>query len=183
MGKWLEQREKSSDLLGGVESLSNKDPLVAQVLLDLSMHYSVGASIKAGELVRKELTKKMTKMHGRSLRKAAFMVLRMPDIPAMLVEMAFISNPQEEKRLKSSKEQRKIATAVFAGVKTYFRQNPPDGSRYANLSESRSYKVRSGDTLSEIAANFGISMRALKSHNQLKSNHLKIGQTLSIPEA
>ncbi|WP_185964508.1 N-acetylmuramoyl-L-alanine amidase [Aliikangiella marina] len=183
MGKWLEQREKSSDLLGGVESLQNKDPLVAQVLLDLSMHYSVGESLKAAEKVRGELSKKMDKMHGKGIRKAAFIVLRMPDIPAMLVEMAFISNPTEEKRLRTSAEQNKIAKAVFTGVKRYFRNNPPEGTRIAALSKSRSYKVKSGDTLSEIAQNFGVSTKRLKSHNKLKSNSLRIGQTLSIPGA
>ncbi|WP_444997332.1 N-acetylmuramoyl-L-alanine amidase [Aliikangiella sp. IMCC44359] len=181
MGKWLEKREKSSDLLGGVESLSNKDPLVAQVLLDLSMHYSVGASINAAERVRKELSKKMSKMHGKSLRKAAFIVLRMPDIPAMLVEMAFISNPQEEKRLKTKKQQMKIAKSILTGVKSYFKSHPPDGSFYASLAKSQVYKVKNGDTLSQIAQSFGVSMQQLKSHNKLKSNNLRIGQTLTIP--
>jgi len=183
MGKWLEQREKSSDLLGGVESLQDKDRLVAQVLLDLSMHYSVGESLKAAESVRLELKNRMAKMHGKTLRKAAFMVLRMPDIPAMLVEMAFISNPTEEKRLNTSAEQNKVARAVLAGVKKYFRANPPDGTLIASLSKSKSYQVKRGDTLSEIAATFGISTKRLKSHNKLKSNSLRIGQTLSIPGA
>ena len=183
IGKWLEQREKSSDLLGGVESLQNKDPLVAKVLLDLSMHYSIGASIKAAEEVRYQLSQKMTKMHGKSLRKAAFIVLRMPDIPAMLVEMAFISNPTDEQLLRTAKEQKKIANAIVKGLKNYFRSNPPDGSYYGTLSKSRSYKVKRGDTLSEIAASFGVSQRQLKSHNNLKSDTLRIGQTLVIPGA
>ncbi|MGX5202720.1 N-acetylmuramoyl-L-alanine amidase [Aliikangiella sp. IMCC44632] len=181
MGKWLEQREKSSDLLGGVESLSNKDPLVAQVLLDLSMHYSVGASFKAADLVRQELSRRMPHMHGKGLRKAAFMVLRMPDIPAMLVEMAFISNPNEEKILKTKRQQVRVAKAVLTGVKNYFIKHPPDGSLYASLAKSKSYKVRRGDTLSEIAQNFGVSTSQLISHNNLKSSQLKVGQTLSIP--
>jgi len=182
MGKWLEQREKSSDLLGGVESLQNKDPLVAEVLLDLSMHYSVGESIKAGEQVRKQLKTKMSKMHGKGLRKAAFMVLRMPDIPAMLVEMAFISNPQEEKLLKTSKQQNKVAKAVFTGIKRYFRANAPEGTYIASISKSKSHKVRSGDTLSQIAQSYGVSLAKLKSHNKLSSSQLKIGQVLAIPE-
>ena len=182
MGKWLEQREKSSDMLGGVESLQNKDPLVAQVLIDLSMHYSVGESLKAGEEVRRQLKSKMSKMHGQGLRKAAFMVLRMPDIPAMLVEMAFISNPEEEKLLKTSKQQNKVASAVFNGVRKYFRENPPDGTYIASLSQAKSHKVKSGDTLSEIAQTYGISIAKLKSHNKLKSSQLRIGQVLSIPE-
>lgn len=183
IGKWLEKREKNSDLLGGVESLQNKDPLVAQVLLDLSMHYSVGESIKAAETVRRELSTNRVRMHGRGIRKAAFMVLRMPDIPAMLIEMAFLSNPTDEKLLKTQSEQNKIAKAVFRGAKNYFGGNPPEGTLIASLSKSRSYKVKSGDTLSEIAQTFGVSTKRLKSHNKLKSNSLRIGQTLSIPGA
>ncbi len=181
MGLWLEQKEKVSDLAGGID-ISHKDPLVAQVLLDLSMHYSVGASLSAGELVRKQLARSMPKMHGKGLNKAAFVVLRMPDIPAMLVEMGFISNPQERKQLKNSNHQKKISNAILAGVKSYFRANPPDGSYYASLGNVRSYRVKNGDTLSEIAQNHGISMSSLKSHNKLKSDGLKIGQKLLIPE-
>lgn len=205
MGRWLEQEEKASDLAGGVD-ISHQDPLVAKVLLDLSMHYSVGESIKAGELVRKQLSKSMSKMHGKNIKKAAFVVLKMPDIPAMMVEMGFISNKTENKQLKSSKHQKKIASAVFTGVKSYFKSNPPDGSLYASLNKSnsvkkvsgktsvkkiakvepkkrKSYKVKSGDTLSEIAQTYGISMHRLKNHNRLKSDSLRIGQVIKIPGA
>jgi len=182
MGRWLEQKEKASDLAGGVD-ISHQDPLVAQVLLDLSMHYSVGASFNVGEQVRKQLESKMPKMHGKGLKKANFSVLRMPDIPAMMVEMGFISNPTDKKLLKSAKHQNKIVRAVFNGVKSYFKTNPPDGSYYASHSKSQSYKVKSGDTLSQIAHNYGITIASLKSFNQLKSNGLRIGQTLIIPGA
>lgn len=180
MGRWLEQKEQASDLAGGVD-ISHQDPLVAAVLLDLSMHYSVGESFKAGELVRKQLSKSMTKMHGKGIKKAAFVVLRMPDIPAMLVEMGFISNKKENKQLKSSKHQKKIAKSVLTGVKNYFRSNPPDGTLYASLAKSKSYKVKSGDTLSHIAQTHGVSTSRLRSHNQLKSDSLRIGQIISIP--
>lgn len=180
MGRWLEQKEQASDLAGGVD-ISHQDPLVAAVLLDLSMHYSVGESFKAGELVRKQLSKSMTKMHGKGIKKAAFVVLRMPDIPAMLVEMGFISNKKENKQLKSSKHQKKIAKSVLTGVKNYFRSNPPDGTMYASLAKSKSYKVKSGDTLSHIAQTHGVSTSSLRNHNQLKSDSLRIGQIISIP--
>jgi N-acetylmuramoyl-L-alanine amidase len=182
MGRWLEQKEKASDLAGGVD-ISHQDPLVAQVLLDLSMHYSVGASFNVGELVRKQLEKKVPKMHGNGLKKANFSVLRMPDIPAMMVEMGFISNPKDNKLLKSSKFQKEIVKAILKGVKSYFKSNPPDGSYYASISKSRSYRVKSGDTLSQIAQLYGITTSTLKSHNNLKSNGLRIGQTLLIPKA
>lgn len=182
MGLWLEQGENQSDLAGGVD-ISNKDPLVAQVLLDLSMHYSVGASINAANSVYAKLRKSLPKMHSKKVQKAAFVVLSMPDIPAMLVEMAFISNPTEEKRLKTSRQQNKIASAIFYGVKDYFKENPPDGSYYASLSKQGSYKVKRGDTLSDIASHYGIPMSQLKTYNKLKSTGLRIGQILIIPGA
>lgn len=191
MGRWLEQKEKASDLAGGVD-ISHQDPLVAQVLLDLSMHYSVGESFKAGELVRKQLSGSMSKMHGKKIKKAAFVVLRMPDIPAMLVEMGFISNKTENKQLKSSKHQNKIANSVLGGLKSYFSANPPDGTSYkavasvttnANTNKNQTHKVRSGDTLSQIALNHGISTSRLRSHNGLKSDSLRIGQVIRIPGA
>jgi len=182
MGRWLAESENQSDLAGGVE-ISNKEPMLAQVILDLSTHYSVGASINAANSVYKELKNTVPKMHGKSVQRAGFLVLKMPDIPGMLVEMAFISNPTEEKRLKSSKEQTKIANAVFKGVKSYFLNHPPDNSYYASLAKSRSYKVKKGDTLSDIASTYGVSVKQLKTHNNLKSNGLRIGQTLIIPKA
>ncbi len=206
MGRWLEQREKASDMAGGVD-ISRQDPMVAQVLLDLSMNYSLGESIEAGELVRKQLTNNKFHMHGKNLKKAAFVVLKMPDIPAVLVEMGFISNKKEKKQLKTRAFQQKIANSVLAGVKAYFRLNPPDGTLYAKLikagrqneltgnthsriaandkqnksKKTRSYKVRSGDTLSEIALEHGVSTSKLKSHNRLKSDRLRVGQVIKIP--
>ena len=122
-------------------------------------------------------------MHGKGLRKANFAVLRMPDIPAMLVEMGFISNPAENKLLKTAKHQNKIARAIYNGVKSYFKSNPPDGSYFAAVLKALSYKVKSGDTLSQIAQTYGVTISTLKSHNQLKSSGLRIGQTLLIPGA
>ena len=211
MGRWLEQKENASNLAGGVD-ISHQDPLVAAVLLDLSMNYSVGESLKAADLVRKKLAGSMPKMHGKGIKKAAFVVLRMPDIPAMLVEMGFISNRQERNQLKSSKHQHKIANSVFSGVKTYFKTNPPDGSLYAamyskkngrklqptlpakkvakkakrtqsNSKKAKSHKVKTGDTLSEIALRYGVSTTRLKAYNRLKSDRIRIGQIIKIPAA
>lgn len=184
MGRWLEQKEQASDLAGGVD-ISHQDPLVAQVLLDLSMNYSVGESFKVGESVRKQLAGSMPKMHGKKIKKAAFVVLKMPDIPAMMVEMGFISNKTENKQLKSSKHQNKIAKSVLNGMKTYFNANPPEGTSYKSIAsvttQAKSHKVKSGDTLSQIAQNHGISTSRLRSHNSLKSDRLRIGQMIRIP--
>jgi N-acetylmuramoyl-L-alanine amidase len=180
IGRWLEKKEKSSDLAGGV-NISNRDPVLAEVLLDLHMHHSVKESSAAALEVHKSMSKMLPKMHNKSIQKAGFVVLKMPDIPAMLVEMAFLSNPQEEKALRTTKRQKKITKAVLAGIKNYFRINPPDGSYYQVAKNGRTYKVKSGDTLSQIAVDFGVSMSALKKHNKLKSSQLKIGQVLLIP--
>ncbi len=180
MGRWLEQRENASDLAGGVD-ISHQDPLVAQVLLDLSMNYSVGESIKVGDLVRKQLSKNLSKMHGKTIKKAAFVVLKMPDIPAMLVEMGFISNATENRQLKSAKHQNKIAKSVLSGIKNYFKSSPPDGSLYASMSKIKSHSVKSGDTLSAIALSYGTSTSILRRFNNLKNDRLRVGQVIKIP--
>jgi len=181
MGRWLEEREKTSDLLGGVEDLSNKDPLVAQVLLDLSMNYSTGESQKIAVIVKKELTSKLKKMHGKNIRKANFAVLRMPDIPAVLVELAYISNPSEERLLKTKRYQNKLANAILKGMTDYFKVNAPDGSLIAALGEAKSYRVKSGDTLSEIAHRYSITLAELRRFNSLRSDILRIKQIIKIP--
>ena len=127
--RWLAERENASDLVGGV-SLDDKDSLLASVLLDLSQTASLEASIDVAEEVLAGL-KKVGKVHKPGVESAAFAVLKSPDIPSLLLEAAFISNPQEEKNLKSSAYQRKLAQAVATGVKRYFEDNAPDGTLLA----------------------------------------------------
>ncbi len=180
MGRWLEQRENESDLLGGVESLSDKDPILAKVLLDLSTTYSVSASMSAATFVHDSLKTSVPKMHKNRVERASFVVLKMPDIPAMLVEMAFISNPNEEKLLNTHSHRQKIAKSVFNGLKQYFQQNPPDGSMFA-LKNPTSYTIASGDTLSQIAQRFNVSMAQLREMNKLDNDNIRVGQQLMIP--
>ena len=127
--RWLAERENASDLIGGV-SLDDKDSLLASVLLDLSQTASLEASIDVAEEVLAGL-KKVGKVHKPGVESAAFAVLKSPDIPSLLVEAAFISNPREEKKLNSSAYQRKLAQAVAAGVKRYFEENAPNGTLLA----------------------------------------------------
>ena len=124
--RWLAERENASDLIGGV-SLDDKDSLLASVLLDLSQTASLEASIDVAEEVLAGL-KKVGRVHKPGVESAGFAVLKSPDIPSLLVEAAFISNPQEEKKLNSSAYQRKLASAVAAGVKRYFEDNAPEGT-------------------------------------------------------
>ena len=127
--RWLAERENASDLIGGV-SLDDKDSLLASVLLDLSQTASLEASIDVAEEVLAGL-KKVGKVHKPGVESAGFAVLKSPDIPSLLVETAFISNPQEEKRLRTSAYQHKLAQALATGVKRYFEDNAPNGTLLA----------------------------------------------------
>ncbi len=184
IGRWLEEGERTSQLLGGVEDLSDKDPYLKEVLLDLSKSHTMGASYDVAGIVYKQLSKVVPKMHGKRVQKAAFVVLKMPDIPAILVETAFISNREEEKLLRSARYRKKVAKAVFRGIKQYFHDNPPDGSLLATIRDTKkrtvTYVVKRGDTLSEIAEKFNVTMSQIKQHNQLKSSMVRIGQKLKI---
>ncbi len=119
----LAQRENQSDLIGGV-NLNVKDPVLARTLLDLSLTATINDSLKLGRAVLTELGDVNT-LHKPAVEQAGFAVLKAPDIPSILVETAFISNPEEEKRLKDSAYQERIASAVVAGLKRYLAQNPP----------------------------------------------------------
>ena len=131
--RWLADRENASDLIGGVDevSLKDKDESLVSVLVDLAQTASLEASIDVAEEVLAGL-KKVGKVHKPGVESAGFAVLKSPDIPSLLVETAFISNPQEEKKLVSSAYQRKLAQAVAAGVKRYFEENAPHGTLLAN---------------------------------------------------
>ena len=125
--KWLANKENAADLVGGV-SLADKDNQLAGVLLDLSMSKTISESISFGRDVLKEL-EKIGRVHSKRVEQAGFVVLKSPDIPSILVETAYITNPQEEKLLMSSAHQSRIAVAIVNGIKRYFAKN---GGRYVN---------------------------------------------------
>jgi N-acetylmuramoyl-L-alanine amidase len=131
--RWLAERENAADLLGGV-SLEDKDDVLASVLLDLSQGASMSASIEAAEKVLHQLYS-VGQIKRKTVQHAKFLVLKSPDIPSMLVETAFISNPGEERRLKDPKHQQRLADAIHGGIRAYFYANPPPGSRIAELRE------------------------------------------------
>lgn len=134
--RWLADRENSADLIGGVK-LDDKDSVLASVLLDLSQGASMSASVDAADLVMQELYK-IGNITSRGVKHAGFIVLKSPDIPSLLVETAFISNPTEEARLLDPKHQQRLAEAIHQGVRAYFYTNPPPGTLVADLRAKQS---------------------------------------------
>jgi len=179
MARWLAARENAADLVGGV-SLDDKDDLLAEVLLDLAQTATLEASVEVADNVLHEM-KGLGKVHKKQVQHAGFVVLKSPDIPSLLVETAFISNPSEEQRLRSSRHQEQVAQAILSGVRRYFASNPPPGTLVAKASGSRQHVIRRGDTLSHIAQRYGVSMNSLRATNKLKNDNLLVGKVLTIP--
>ena len=173
--RWLAEQENASDLIGGV-SLDDKDELLASVLLDLSQTATISASTEVARSVLREL-RSVGKTHKRNVERAGFMVLKSPDIPSILVEAEFISNPKVERRLKSSRHQNALADAVVRGVREYFKRNAPPNTLFAK----REHVITRGDTLSAIAVRYGTSVTALRSANKLNGSVIREGQVLTIP--
>lgn len=180
--KWLAAKENSSDLVGGV-SLENKDDVLASVLLDLSQSATMQVSHDVAGNTLNNL-RKLGPIHGSNVQQARFVVLKSPDIPSMLVETAFISNPEEEKKLRRPDYQAKLAEAILAGIRTYFHKSPPPDTWLARRNEpSRDdrYVIAPGDTLSEIAVKHSVSLARLRDINQLSGDRIRVGQILKIP--
>ncbi len=121
--KWLAQQENAADLIGGV-NLDGKDPLLARTLLDLSQTAQISDSLKVGQHLLDSIGTINT-LHKGSVEQAGFAVLKAPDIPSVLVETAFISNPDEELKLRSDRHQGKFAESMGDGIRRYFAANPP----------------------------------------------------------
>jgi len=183
--KLLAERENSADLIGGV-ALKDKDDMLASVLVDLSQNASMEASMEVGDLFIDQMSL-VGKMRKSRVQQAGFMVLKSPDIPSVLIETAFISNAQDESNLKSVQYQQRLASAMHKGIKSYFYANPPPGSRVAQLSRdqrmAREHVIRSGDTLSEIAQRYNVSVSRIRAENRLNGNTIRVGQVLRIPPA
>ncbi len=129
--RWLAERENAADLIGGVK-LDDKDDMLASVLLDLSQTATLTASLSAAEQVLQQLHG-IGEVRKPQIQQAGFAVLTSPDVPSMLVETAYISNPTEERRLKDAKHQKRLADAIYDGIHTYFFDNPPPGTLFADL--------------------------------------------------
>ncbi len=173
--RWLAEQENASDLIGGV-SLDDKENVLMSVLLDLSQTASLEASIDVADRVLGGL-KKVGKVHKKQVEAAAFAVLKSPDIPSILVETAYISNPGEEKKLRSESQRQRMAMAIKDGLKSYFADYAPEGTLLA----SRKHIISRGDTLSLIAQQYRVSLNSLRNANRIKGDRIKVGQVLTIP--
>ncbi|MCP4275588.1 MAG: LysM peptidoglycan-binding domain-containing protein, partial [Gammaproteobacteria bacterium] len=155
---------------------------------DLSQTATIQHSDRFAKSVFSHL-KKMGKTHKRTVQHAGFMVLKSPDIPSILVETAFISNPNEERKLRDSNHQRKLATAMLAGIKDYFRYALPPGTYLAQESIRKQqtmpkrYVINRGDTLAAIAKRHQVSLSSLRSANKISGDHIQVGQVLQIPRS
>ena len=181
--RWLAERENAADLVGGV-SLDDKDDLLASVLLDLSQNASIGASLEVGDFVLNRLGA-VNRLHKQSVQQAGFVVLKAPDIPSILVETAFISNVEEEQKLRDRRYQDQLANALVTGIREYFYQNPPPGTWVARNRDRapvpREVVVSRGDTLSGIANRYNTSVPELRRYNGLRSDRIRVGQVITIP--
>jgi len=176
---YLADRENRSDLVGGV-SLSDRDSSLAAVLLDLSLGATLEASSAAADSVLKSLGK-FGKTHKRYIERANFVVLRSPDVPSMLIETGFISNPEEEKNLNDPRHRGRLADAILDGVRAYFYAAPPPGSWIAKHARSKQHTVGAGETLTEIASRHGTSVSRIRAANNLADDIVRTGSTLKIP--
>ncbi|WP_116367157.1 N-acetylmuramoyl-L-alanine amidase [Parahaliea mediterranea] len=179
--RYLAQRENAADLIGGV-NLSDKDDVLAGVLADLSMTSTLDTSLKMGGSVLGRMDA-IARLHKRSVEQAGFAVLKSPDIPSILVETGFISNPAEARRLSTRSYQQQMARAIHAGIRDWFSQHPPAGTLLAwqRQQGGQQYTIARGDTLSDIAQRFNVSVTDLKSANGMSDTRIMVGQTLKIP--
>jgi len=182
--RWLAERENAADLIGGV-SLDDKSDVLASVLLDLSQNASISASRDAAARVLTELDH-VGQLKKSEVQHASLIVLTSPDVPSMLVETAFISNPEEERRLRDPAHQARLAAAIHAGVRRYFYDNPPPGSRVAILAarergQALRHVVSPGETLGDVAGRYAVGIDDLRQKNRIAGETVASGTILEIP--
>lgn len=175
----IAQGENAADLVGGV-SLNDKDDLLTSVLLDLSQ----SATIQASDQVASDILAAIgqtTRVHKNHVGRANFMVLKSPDVPSVLVETAFISNPTEEKRLTEREFQTNMARSIARGIRNYFYASPPPGTWVAANRDGTRHVVARGETLGAIASRYDIPLTRLRQANNLSTDLIRVGSELVIP--
>ncbi|MFT4836304.1 MAG: N-acetylmuramoyl-L-alanine amidase [Psychromonas sp.] len=182
-GRWMENNEAHSELIGGAGKMmqgSSNLPYLQKMVLDMSMGNSMAVGYKVGYRVVQEL-KKVTHLHQAAPVHASLAVLKSPDIPSILVEAGFITNPTEERLLNQAAHQNKITNAVFNGIYKHFAQSPPQNTLFAQKKRVIKHTVRSGESLSIVAERYSVSQNSLKAYNNLSSSSLLVDQVLNIP--
>ncbi|MCY4350289.1 MAG: N-acetylmuramoyl-L-alanine amidase [Thiotrichales bacterium] len=174
--RWLARQENAADFVGGV-SIDDKDNLLASVLVDLQQTATLNASAEVGGEVLSAL-RGVGRTHKRRIEKAGFLVLKSPDIPSILVETGFLTNPSDAKRLSNPNYQEKVARAILNGIHRYFDANPLPGTLFA---ATRRHTIARGETLSEIAQRYRVSVKRLRDANQIRGSVIRAGEVLRIP--
>jgi N-acetylmuramoyl-L-alanine amidase len=180
--QYLADTENAADMVGGVE-LGEMDPMLAGVLTDLSMDGTLDTSFNLGTLILEQIGG-VARLHKKRVEQAGFAVLKSPDVPSLLIETGFISNPGEAERLATPAYQDKMARAIRRGIQSWFARQPPPGTLLAWQREKGGSEVTivAGDTLSEIAVRYGVTVASIKHSNGLGRDVIFVGQTLVIPE-
>lgn len=182
--RWLASKENESELMGGVD-LTDKSNLLKSVLINLSQTATIRASLNIGQRIIHALSH-VGHLHHHEVEQAAFVVLKSPDIPSLLVETGFLSNREEERQLRSPAYRAQLAKAIMQGIRSYFINSPPRDTwladqKFNTKKTNRRYTVSRGDTLSGIAIKFNTSTAKLMKVNHLRTPNIKIGAVLSIP--
>ena len=182
--RFLAKKQNNADLIGGATALNlgSKDQMLAGVLLDLSMTATMSTSLEAGSHVLRQMGS-VARLHKKKVEQAGFLVLKSPDIPSLLIETGFISNPKEARQLRTSDYQQRMAKAIFSGIDQYYTEHPPEGTLLAKVMKGKplKYIVARGDTLSEIASQYRISMAKIMRYNKMSSSTIRVGQEINIP--
>jgi len=184
VAKRLADRENAAHLVGG-ENISGRETDLARILLDLSLKASMSKSNIAGRYLLDRLGD-VTTLRKPQVEQGNLYVLTSPDIPSLLIETAFVSNAREAERLRDSAFQEQLARAIFAGIVDFYRDYPPPGSYLARNPPPETvnpirHVIARGETLSEIAERYRVSLRELRRTNEIASDIIRIGQVLTIP--
>ena len=174
----LAEKENAADLLFGDVDLAVEDQMVKEVLFDLSLTGTIESSLDIGSEILGQI-KTVNRVHKKQVQQAGFAVLKAPNIPSVLLETAFISNPREEKNLRSAAHQKKVSKAITRGVNKYFARKAPPGTWLA--SQQCEYEVCDGENVASIAHKHKVKEIDLRARNALYSDNLMAGQVIKIP--
>ena len=182
--RFLAKKQNNADLIGGATALNlgAKDEMLAGVLLDLSMTATMSTSLEAGAHVLRQMGS-VARLHKKKVEQAGFLVLKSPDIPSLLIETGFISNPKEARQLSTANYQQRMAKAIFSGIDQYYSEHPPEGTLLAKVMKGKplKYIVARGDTLSEIASKYRTSTAKIMRYKKMSSSTIREGQEIKIP--